>query len=234
MKNYYCNTCGRQTPHKRFFHSGSSVAAYATCGLWLLARPLYPLRCIICGNKLGDPTTKADTLPLPDTKTLKKCPLCAETIKLEANKCRFCEHLFDPEEVDSHIQALKAKEEEKASLGLNKCPSCGNWDVYHAYVEGGGLGWWCPHCKKSVSGDFKQIKEMSGANVHMPEDVGLKQVESSIIASAFVGAFIGLFIGLVLGGIIAGLGGPTIISVIFFLGAPIAGIIIMIRLSTKD
>jgi DNA-directed RNA polymerase subunit RPC12/RpoP len=112
MKNYYCNTCGKQTPHKRFFHSGSSVAAYATGGLWLLARPFYPLRCIICGNKLGDSIANAETL--------KKCPQCAEKIQLEAIKCRFCGHLFDHKEVSKEIK----------DRDLKQCPTCGKWDVY--------------------------------------------------------------------------------------------------------
>jgi uncharacterized protein (DUF983 family) len=31
-----------------------------------------------------------------------------------------------------------------------QCPTCGRWDVYRAYVEDGGMGDWCPHCKKST------------------------------------------------------------------------------------
>jgi len=37
----------------------------------------------------------------------KKCPMCAETIKLEAKKCRFCNHLFDVDEVENQIEARK-------------------------------------------------------------------------------------------------------------------------------
>jgi hypothetical protein len=30
------------------------------------------------------------------------------------------------------------------------CPTCGNSDVYEAYIENGGRGDWCPHCKMSL------------------------------------------------------------------------------------
>ena len=34
-----------------------------------------------------------------DVSDTKKCPICAEIIKLEAIKCRFCGEQFDPEDV---------------------------------------------------------------------------------------------------------------------------------------
>jgi hypothetical protein len=34
----------------------------------------------------------------------KKCPSCAETIKVEAIKCRFCGHGFDPVDVKQQIE----------------------------------------------------------------------------------------------------------------------------------
>ena len=33
----------------------------------------------------------------------KKCPTCAESVKLEAIKCRFCGEEFDPGEVESQV-----------------------------------------------------------------------------------------------------------------------------------
>ena len=38
-----------------------------------------------------------------DVANTKKCPACAETIKLEAIRCRFCGEKFDPEDVARQV-----------------------------------------------------------------------------------------------------------------------------------
>jgi len=87
----------------------------------------------------------------------KKCPACAETIKLEAKKCRFCHEVFDPVEVEKEIEAyrsrkaeLERQETEKKKVGAKQCPTCGNWDVYTAADGEGGSCDWCPHCKEPI------------------------------------------------------------------------------------
>jgi len=46
----------------------------------------------------------------PDLSQLtKKCPACAEQIKLEALVCRFCGQTFDDKDVQKEIEAIKAK-----------------------------------------------------------------------------------------------------------------------------
>ncbi len=85
----------------------------------------------------------------------KKCPACAESVKLEAIKCRFCGEEFDPGEVESQVAEKRAEikkllELEKEREGKKRCPQCGNWDTRWATIEDGGVGHWCDNCKKSL------------------------------------------------------------------------------------
>lgn len=50
----------------------------------------------------------------------KKCPMCAEYIKLEARRCKHCGHEFSDEEVERHIEEKKRELKEKKELREKK------------------------------------------------------------------------------------------------------------------
>jgi|GEM_PF-4929379 len=54
MRMHACENCGKVTGHKRAFGIGTFIACLVTGGIWLVALPFYPIRCMICGNQ---PTT---------------------------------------------------------------------------------------------------------------------------------------------------------------------------------
>ena len=45
----YCKNCGKPTGHKRTLGVGTLVGGALTFGASLLAIPLYPKRCVVCG-----------------------------------------------------------------------------------------------------------------------------------------------------------------------------------------
>jgi hypothetical protein len=79
MQMIQCPNCGKLTGFKRALGFGTFFMVLLTCGLWLLAIPLYPARCMTCGLTRGSafthnfatwyrglsPTAKALVLILP-------------------------------------------------------------------------------------------------------------------------------------------------------------------------
>lgn len=79
----------------------------------------------------------------------KKCPLCAEMVKLEATKCRYCGHEFDREEVNREIEAKKAQAEAQLKA-LEKDPAfCSKCKKADSYIDASGK-LYCPNCKGYV------------------------------------------------------------------------------------
>ncbi len=46
-----CESCKRETGHKRAFGIATLIAVLFTAGIWILALPFYPTRCIVCGTQ---------------------------------------------------------------------------------------------------------------------------------------------------------------------------------------
>lgn len=103
-----------------------------------------------------------DDKPLEDISLeneTKKCTMCKETIKLEALKCRFCNHLFNEDDVNKEIdkrrdeyQAESNRRRDAYQAELNnkgKCPKCFT-KLIRAYIEDGGQGEWCTNCEASL------------------------------------------------------------------------------------
>jgi hypothetical protein len=123
MEYLYCQNCGKHTGHKRALGWGTFFGAILTLGILILAIPFYPKRCIVCGRKssggeahiqhTGSYLTSDPELPYnsyEQKNDTKKCPVCAEIIKLEAIKCRFCGEMFDPAEVARQVTEFKSKD----------------------------------------------------------------------------------------------------------------------------
>ncbi len=124
MEYSYCPNCRKMTGHKRALGWGTFFGGVATVGISTLAIPFYPKRCIVCGRESSGKESKPQyseffdntDAGLADEHTMqacdtKKCPICAEIIKLEAIKCRFCGESFDPAEVARQVAQARNEDD---------------------------------------------------------------------------------------------------------------------------
>jgi len=139
----YCSTCRQETGHQRALGWGTFFGAIFTCGISLFLIPFYPKRCIICGGQSVENVQPyaqnaakwTPTSSGPIEETSKKCPSCAEIIKLEAIECRFCGHEFDAVDVRREIDT-------RNTLDPSFCPKCRN---ANSYIDASGQ-LFCPNC----------------------------------------------------------------------------------------
>ena len=81
----------------------------------------------------------------------KKCPDCAETIKLEAKVCRFCQHRFSEKEVEEQIRFAR-QEYEKTKQGLQEV-NWARWQCPNCYHFNEGASNHCSNCKYIIQND---------------------------------------------------------------------------------
>jgi len=88
----------------------------------------------------------------------KKCPMCAEYIKLEARRCKHCGHEMSEEEVAEQIEEARGEfEEEEALEGERYCKRYGT-GVFPEGVE-------CPECGWGIEdGKHPPLEEKRGTD----------------------------------------------------------------------
>ncbi len=128
-----------------FVYSHRPPTEFMDASGWYFKEPFYytfmamNIICVIVGlGLLKSSRKKTHTASYSDD--IKKCPKCAELIKLETNVCKHCNHQFSEEEIE------KTMKERRYASG-KFCHFCGKTDSYPD--ANGDL--FCPNCKKIIS-----------------------------------------------------------------------------------
>jgi hypothetical protein len=107
-------------------------------GNWFLIGLFFGIFGLIAAILIDETGEPIQQVKFDPTIVTKKCPDCAETIRLEARVCRFCQYRFTDEDVAEQI----AKAEIDHTAAKEKISHLGVEDVPKAEVS----RWECPAC----------------------------------------------------------------------------------------
>ncbi len=110
------------------------------CAWFIAGILLGPIALLIVGFMAPAPEAVEVNKSSSTDFGMKKCPSCAESIRLEAIKCRYCGNEFDPAAVAEQIAARNIEAEKKPAY----CHKCNKSD---AYIDTYGK-YFCPNCNE--------------------------------------------------------------------------------------
>jgi len=124
-------------------------SAFGWVALSVILTPLVGIILLCLPTKEASVTSNSQAKVFSIDNETKKCPVCAEAIKLEAKKCHYCGEEFNDVEVKRQVDARRV-ELARLAEGKKQCPECKSWDVYRTVLWTGTAADYCPHCKKPL------------------------------------------------------------------------------------
>ena len=112
-------------------------------------------------SKSDTTTLQTDSMDSHPGSELKKCPACAEHIKLEALKCRFCGEVFDQRQVQKEIEDWRRKRQKgltESELPDDEESTPGLLTYLQEMHESGNALKVCSHCEHLSSEVCRKLR----------------------------------------------------------------------------